>query len=67
MSVAENIARMRESKNMTQQELAEAVGVSQSMIGQIERGSKIPTVILANVIAKALDADICDIVGGVRE
>lgn len=62
MSVGENIARMRENKNMTQLELAEAIGVSQSMIGQIERGTKLPSVILANVIAKALDGDIKDIV-----
>lgn len=62
MSVGENIARMRESKNMTQLELADKAGVSQSMIGQIERGSKVPTVVLANVIAKALGGDINDIV-----
>lgn len=61
MSVGENIARIRTNNNMTQEELAKAIGVSQSMIGQIERGSKIPSVILANVIANTLGADIKDI------
>ena len=62
MSVAENIVRMRISKSMTQVELAEAVGVTQSMIGQIERGSRIPTVVLANEIAKALGYKIQDVI-----
>lgn len=62
MSVGENIARMRENKGITQMELAEAIGVTQSMIGQIERGTKLPSVILANVIAKELGGDIRDIV-----
>lgn len=62
MSVGENIARMRENKGITQLELAEAIGVTQSMIGQIERGTKLPSVILANVIAKELGGDIRDIV-----
>lgn len=62
MSVGENIARMRENKGITQMELAEAIGVTQSMIGQIERGSKVPSIILANAIAKELGGDIRDIV-----
>ena len=62
MSVAENIEKMRNSKNMTQTELAVAVGVSQSMIGQIERGSKMPTVLLAHDIAKVLGYSLQDIV-----
>lgn len=62
MSVGENITRMREKKGISQTELAEAIGVSQSMINQIERGSKVPSIILANVIAKELDGDIRDIV-----
>lgn len=60
MSVGENIARMRVQKQMTQQELADTVGVTRSMIAQIERNSKIPTIILSNSIAKALDANIED-------
>lgn len=62
MSVGENIARIRTNNNMTQEELAKAVGISQSMVTQIERGSKIPSIILANVIAKTLGADIKDII-----
>ena len=63
MSVADNIARMRNEKGMSQKQLADNVGISQSMLAQIERGSKLPNVILANDIAKALNSSITEIVG----
>ena len=62
MSVGENISRMRAANGMSQAELANKVGVCQSMVAQIERGSKMPTVILANDIAKALGGKLTDIV-----
>ncbi len=60
MSVGENVSRMRVEKGMTQSELADAVGVTRSMIAQIERNSKTPSIILSAHIAKALDAEISD-------
>lgn len=51
MSVGENIAKLRNQNNLSQRQLAEKVGVHPSMIAQIERGSKMPTVVLAGVIA----------------
>lgn len=62
MSVAENIIKLRKKKCISQAQLAERVGICQSMVAQIERGSKIPSVILANSIAKALDGNLSDIV-----
>ena len=61
MSVGENISRMRTQQGLSQAELADKVGISQSMVAQIERGSKVPTVILAYDIAKALGGSITDI------
>lgn len=61
MSVAENVRKLRVEKNMTQRELAEKVGVSQPMIQQIERGSKVPSVVLGRDIATALGASVEDL------
>lgn len=61
MSVGENVRKLRREKDMTQLQLAEIVNVSQSMIAQIERGVKIPTVILSQDIAMALNCTIDDI------
>lgn len=60
MSVAENIKKIRISRNLTQQELADAVDVKQPYIAQIERGSKIPTLTLGKQIADALGCSLYD-------
>lgn len=60
MSVGENIKRLRLQCDMTQKKLAEFVGVDQSMICQIERGTKIPTILLAKSIADALNCSILE-------
>ena len=46
---------------MTQAQLAQAVKVNQSMIGLIETGRKIPSLMLTMDIAKALDCTMNDI------
>lgn len=56
--VGANIKKIRVSVGLTQLQLAKKVGVSEPMICQIERGTKMPTVILAKEIADALDVDI---------
>ncbi|MEE0733309.1 MAG: helix-turn-helix transcriptional regulator [Acutalibacteraceae bacterium] len=61
MSVGANIKAQRMANNMTQKELAEKVHVEQSMICQIERGTKVPTLPLSMDIAAALGCDISDL------
>ena len=46
---------------MTQEKLAEAVGVTAPMITQVERGTKTITLLLANDIAKVLGCRIDDL------
>lgn len=60
MSIGTNIKALRVERGMTQKELAEQVNVDQSMICQIERGTKMPTVPLAKQIADALGCNIQD-------
>lgn len=62
MSVGETIRKIRRGLDMTQEELANRVSVAQSMIAQIERGSKMPTLTLACDIASALGCQITDLI-----
>ena len=62
MNIGANIKVRREAANMTQEQLAEKVGVQRPMITQFERGSKVPTVILGNLIAQALHCTLNDLV-----
>ncbi len=51
-NIAVNLKRIRKSRNMSLDMLAEKTGVSKSMLGQIERGESNPTVA---TIAKIVD------------
>ena len=61
MSIGENIRRYRIGKAMTQLELAQAVGVTQPMIAQIERDTKAVTMPLGRDIAQVLGKNIGDL------
>ncbi|MCD8238445.1 MAG: helix-turn-helix domain-containing protein [Clostridiales bacterium] len=61
MSIGENIKKLRKERNLTQQELGDKVGVTQAMIGQIERGSKTPTMVLGKDIAEAFEVDVAEL------
>ena len=58
MNIGKNIKDKRSAIGMTQKELAEAVGVEQSMICQIERGTKTPSMPLGKQIADVLGCSI---------
>ena len=51
MGISENIKNIRTKVGMTQAQLAQAVKVNQSMIGLIETGRKIPSLMLTMDIA----------------
>lgn len=55
------IKAARAGKDMSQQELAEAVGVSRQTISAIEKGDYNPTVNLCIAICKALDKTLNDL------
>ena len=58
-----NIRLLREQQNMTQVELADAVGISQKEISSYETGVKSPRVNVAVVIADVLGVTIGELVG----
>lgn len=58
MSIGANLKRLRTDKGMSQTELAEAVNVTQSMIAQIERGTKSLTMELGKEVSEALKVSV---------
>lgn len=52
--IAENCKRIRKTQKVSIERLAEAAGVSRSMLGQIERGEANPSAALLHKIATAL-------------
>ena len=62
MSIGENIKRLRESRNLTQNQLGEMINVTQPMIAQLERGTRTLTIPLGMDIAKALDCKFDELI-----
>lgn len=52
-----NLKETREAAGMTQEQLAEKVGVTRQAIGQYETGINRPSVDVAKAIGKELDFD----------
>lgn len=61
MSIGSNLKKARINAGMVQRELAEAVGVTQPMIAQIERGTKALTLELGREIAEVLNIRIWEL------
>ena len=55
------IAEQRIKKNMTQSELAEAVGVRRETIGRLEKGQYNPYLKLAMDLGEVLEASVYDL------
>ena len=57
-SIGENVRQLRKKANLTQNTLGEMVGIGHSMLCQIEKGTKIPSLGVALSIAKALGCTV---------
>lgn len=62
MNIGENIKKLREEKGISQNELAKQVGITQSMVAQIERGTKTITVPLGKKIADVFECTVDDLI-----
>lgn len=58
MTIGDNIKRLRNSKNITQKELAERLGTSQQNLAQYENGKRNPKIETLQKIATALDVTV---------
>lgn len=59
--LSRNMQRIRKSKEITQEQLAEKVHVSTTWIGYLETGRKIPSIKMVHKIARALGIKVKDI------
>ncbi|WP_456821791.1 helix-turn-helix domain-containing protein [Bradyrhizobium sp. USDA 4502] len=50
-----NIASLRKSARLSQEELAERAAIHRTYVSQIERGLKSPTIVMLFRLARALD------------
>jgi transcriptional regulator with XRE-family HTH domain len=64
--VAINLRRVRHAKKMTQEELAEAAGLSARYVGDIERADKSPSVSVLGRIADALRIEPSELIQPVK-
>lgn len=64
MGYGKQIRNLRTKRGLSMEQLAEKVGVTFSMIGQIERETKPVSLNLAVDIAEALECDIQEILKG---
>jgi ribosome-binding protein aMBF1 (putative translation factor) len=57
-AVADKVAERRQARGLSQRELAELVGTTQSAIARLERGGRPPRIDTLLRIAEALDCDL---------
>lgn len=63
MSIGECIKAKRIESGYSQDSLAKLVGIGQPMMAQIERGTKIPNMLLGRSIAQVLECKVEDLYG----
>lgn len=63
MSIGECIKEKRIAFGYSQDGLAKIIGIGQPMMAQIERGTKVPNMLLGKSIAQALECKIEDLYG----
>lgn len=61
------LKEIREDRHMTQVELAEKLGVGQSFISRVERGTKALPLSMAYEISQVLKCSIDEIVKGIKK
>lgn len=54
-TIGRRIHRLRRSKDMTQQHLAEKIGVNASYIGPLEKGQKCPSIAVLEKLSEVLE------------
>ena len=62
MSINEKIRLIRETKGLTQEQVAEKIGISPSVYGDIERGENDPKLSKLQKIADAFDMQLSELV-----
>ena len=66
-NIAKNLRRIRQSRQLSLDNLANETGISKSMLGQIERGEANPTIGTIGKIISGLRVDFMDLIGAPRD
>ena len=64
MKIAENLKKFRKQQGLSQKELAQVVGVNQTMIAHIENGVKIHSLAVSLELAAALNTTVDELCKG---
>ncbi|RDF82043.1 helix-turn-helix domain-containing protein [Levilactobacillus brevis] len=62
LSLGSKVRYTRESVNLSQERLAEKIGIHRTYVGMIERGEKNPTFIMLLRFSKALNISVTELV-----
>jgi transcriptional regulator with XRE-family HTH domain len=60
-ALATNLRHRRVSAGLSQEELAERTGLSQTWISRLEKGGGNPTMETLSILAKAFQISVCDL------
>ena len=61
------IRYLRQEKKMSIEDLSLEAGINRNYLGDLERGTRNPTLVILNKIAKALEIDLSTLFEGIRE
>jgi transcriptional regulator with XRE-family HTH domain len=67
VNVGEKIRQLRTSKNLTQPQLAEAIGIEQSYLSKLENDKSVPSADIFQAILRALSIDVERFLEGIDE
>ena len=67
MNIGEKIKQLRTEKNLTQPQLAEAIGIEQSYLSKLENDKSVPSADIFGAILKALAINVADFLEGIDE
>ena len=64
MAFSDNLKNIREKEGMSQQDLADKLGISQKAVYSYEKGIRVPNVLLAYYMATTLGTTVETLVNG---
>ncbi len=67
MNIGEKIKQLRTDKNLTQPQLAEAIGIEQSYLSKLENDKSVPSADIFQAILKAFAIDVGSFLEGIDE
>lgn len=67
MNFGEKVKQLRAERNLTQPQLAQAIGIEQSYLSKLENDKSVPSADIFQAILKALSIDVATLLGGVDE